>query len=142
MRNKDKLRLNPLRDVLAQVVNASKTAKPVISDGDLCSVLRSSIAKRHHSAASFKANDRMDLAEIEEAEVDVLVKYLPSQMDEREIEAIVVDVASRIGASQTELGKVLAALKDVLDESRAPKSVVVPIVKKVLAGASSKSRPA
>ncbi|CCG84715.1 protein of unknown function [Taphrina deformans PYCC 5710] len=141
MKAKDKLRLSVVKDILAQVLNASKTKQPIQSDPQVYALLRSSIAKREDSAKSFRAHDRLDLAEIEESEVEVLRSYIPQQMEERDIQAVVLDVVNSIGASQKDLGKVLKALSTKLDESVAPKALQAKIVKEILGSGSSKSVP-
>lgn len=138
MRAKDKMKISVVKDVLAQVVNASKTKTPVESDVQVYSLLRSSIAKRLDSAKSYRDHGRIDLAETEEAEAEILSSYVPKQMEERDIQAIVLEVANSISASQKDMGKVLKALSARLDESVAPKAVQARIVKSVLGGGNSK----
>lgn len=147
MRAKDKMRLNCVKDVLAQVLNATKAAGASSSnvgtnDNQVYNIIRSSISKRRDSARAYRDNRRPELAETEEAEAQLLEAYLPKQMSEQDLQAIVVDLASRIGAGQKDLGKVLKALASEVDESVAPKSLQAAVVKKVLAGASSKNVPA
>jgi len=140
MKAKDKVKLSVVKDVLAQILNASKTKTPVQTDSQVYNVLRSSIAKRQDSAKSYRDHDRPDLAETEESEIQVLQSYIPQQMEERDIQAVVVDVVNSINASQKDMGKVLKALEDKLDESVAPKAIQVRIVKQILASGSSKNK--
>ena len=141
MKNKDKLRLNCVKDILAQILNASKQphASQGTTDGQVYNIIRSSVARRRDSAKAYRDNRRPELAETEEAEAALLEGYLPKQMDEKELQAIVVDVASRINATQKDLGKVLKALALEVDQSVAPKALQAAVVKRVLAGASSKN---
>ena len=146
MRAKDKVRLNCVKDVLAQVLNASKLPNAPThgraggtTDGQVYNIIRSSVAKRRDSAQAYRANRRPELAETEETEAQLLEAYLPKQMSERDLQAIVVDLVSKVGAGQKDLGKVLKALSTEVDESVAPKAMQAAVVKQVLAGASSKS---
>lgn len=139
MRAKDKLKISVVKDILAQVVNASKTKTPIESDNQMYALLRSSIAKRLDSAASFREHGRNELAETEETEAEMLRSYVPKEMEERDIQAIVVEVVNSINASQKDMSKVLKALATRLDESVAPKAVQVRIVKSVLASGSSRN---
>lgn len=139
MRAKDKIKLSVVKDILAQVVNASKTKAPVQSDNQVYTLLRGSIAKREDSAKSYREHARLDLAEIEENEIEILKQYIPAQMSDLDIQAIVVDVVNTIGATQQEVGKVLKALSTKLDESVAPKAVQARIVKQILSSGSSKN---
>lgn len=140
MRAKDKMKLAVVKDILAQVLNASKTKSPVESDGQVYNLLRSSIAKRLDSAKSYRQHDRVDLAETEEAEVQILQSYVPKEMEERDIQAVVLDVVNSIAATQKDMGKVLKELATRLDESVAPKAVQARIVKQILASGSGKNQ--
>ncbi|ORY82615.1 Yqey-like protein-domain-containing protein [Protomyces lactucae-debilis] len=137
MRNKDKPRLNVCKDILAQVVNASKTNKPVETDVQVINLLRSSAAKRREAAAAYRQHGRAELAEVEELEAGLLDSFLPKQMDEGVLQAQVVALVSRMQATPKEMGKVLKALAEEVDESAAPKAMQARIVKQVLAGAST-----
>lgn len=139
MRAKDKLKLSVVKDILAQVVNASKTKVPMETDNQIYSLIRSSIAKRRDSADSYRQHGRQDLAETEESEINLLQAYVPKEMEEREIQAVVIEVVNSISASQKDMGKVLKALSTRLDESVAPKAVQARIVEQVLASGSSKN---
>lgn len=138
MRARDKTKLAVVKDILAQVVNASKTKQPVEADSQVYTLLRSSIAKREESARSYREHSRQDLAETEEAEIVILKSYIPEQMDERDIQAVVVDVINSMGAQTTKnMGTVLKELSNRLDESKAPKAIQARIVKQILGSGSS-----
>lgn len=140
MKAKDKMKLAVVKDILAQVVNASKTKQPIEADSQVYNLLRSSIAKREESAKSYREHGRQDLAETEEAEILILKSYVPQQMDERDIQAIVIDVINSLGAETTKnMGTVLKELSNRLDESRAPKALQARIVKQILGSGSSKN---
>lgn len=138
MRNKDKVKLTVLKDVLAQVVNASKTNKPVETDSQLLTLIRSSISKRQESASSFTAHHRHDLAEQEITESTILESYIPQQMDERELQAIIIDLVASISAGPKDIGKVLSALSSKVDVDRAPKSLQSKLVRQVLGSGPTK----
>lgn len=137
MRNKDKPRLNVCKDVLAQIVNLSKTNKPVTTDVQIINLLRSSAAKRREAAIAYRQHGRAELAEVEELEAGLLDAFLPKQMDDQALQAQVMELVTRIGATPKDMGKVLKALAEEVDESAAPKALQARIVKQVLAGGTT-----
>lgn len=78
MRSKDKPSLSILRAVLAEVTNASKTTRPPASDMDILQIIRKTQTKSEASLAEFRAAGRMDLADSEAAQVEILKAYATS----------------------------------------------------------------
>ena len=82
------------------------------------------IKQRSESIEVYKKNNRGDLLEIEENEVNVLSEYLPKQMSEEETISICKKIIAKTGASSIkEMGKVMGELKqnhsDTIDFSKA-----------------------
>ena len=69
------------------------------------------VKQRKDSLAEYKAAGRDDLAEKEQAEIDILSAYLPEQMSEEELKALVQQVIEEVGAgSKADMGKVMSAI--------------------------------
>ena len=82
------------------------------------------IKQRSESIEMYKKNNRNDLLEIEEKEVEVLSEYLPKQLSEEETKNICRELVKKIGASSIkDMGKVMGELKknysDSIDFSKA-----------------------
>ena len=83
------------------------------------------IKQRSESIEVYKKNNRNDLLEIEENEVNVLSEYLPKQMSEEETISICKEIIEKTGAklSIKDMGKVMGELKqnysDTIDFSKA-----------------------
>ncbi|TVY38762.1 Altered inheritance of mitochondria protein, mitochondrial, partial [Lachnellula occidentalis] len=75
MQNKDANRLNVLRALLSQTLNASKTATPINTDMQMLSLLRKTSAQSRAASEEFKKNGREDLARKEEDQIVVLEEY-------------------------------------------------------------------
>lgn len=75
MRAKDAPRLAVLRAVLAATLNASKTGTPISTDAALVALLRKTARTYQEAADGFRAADRQDLAEKEEAQIKILEEY-------------------------------------------------------------------
>ena len=82
------------------------------------------IKQRAESIEVYKKNNRSDLLEIEEGEVNVLSQYLPKQMSEEETKNICKEIIEKTGANSVkDMGKVMGQLKqnhaDTIDFSKA-----------------------
>lgn len=75
MRAKDAPRLAVLRSVLATTLNASKTNSPIQTDLQLVNLLRKQARSQRESVQEFRAANREDLAEKEEAQIRILEEY-------------------------------------------------------------------
>ena len=82
------------------------------------------IKQRIESIDIYKKNNRKDLLEIEEKELEILSGYLPKKLSEIETKKICKEIASKLGAgSLKDMGKVMGELKrqysDNLDFAKA-----------------------
>ena len=82
------------------------------------------IKQRSESIELYKKNNRKDLQEIEESEVEVISQYLPKQLSEEETKKICIEIINSTGASSIkDMGKVMGELKknnsDSIDFSKA-----------------------
>jgi uncharacterized protein len=103
------------RDVLRMVQNAAysieKREKRTLSDDDYAAVISREVKTRRESVDAFRKGKREDLAAKEEAEIAVLVEFLPQQLSETEIEALVNEAIATTGASSArDMGKVMGWL--------------------------------
>ena len=82
------------------------------SDADLLSMMQTMIKQRNESIKVYNEGNRPDLAEKEQAEIDVITRFLPKQMNNEEIEAAIKAAISETGAAGIrDMGKVMGALK-------------------------------
>jgi hypothetical protein len=82
------------------------------------------IKQRSESIEIYKKNNRQDLSEVEEGEVQVLTSYLPKQLSEEETNKVCKETIKKIGANSIkDIGKIMGELKknysDNLDFSKA-----------------------
>ncbi len=82
----------------------------------------------------FTANDRHDLAQKEQFEIDIINEFMPKQMDNDEIIALVnTEIAKQGATSMRDMGAVMGALK-VLTAGRADPAIISKLVKQSLQG--------
>ena len=129
LKSKDKNKISTYRLILSgikdlDINNRSGPNKKETDDGDIKKLLKKMIKQRSESIEVYKKNNRSDLLEIEENEVNVLSEYLPKQMSEEETISICKQIIEKTGASSIkEMGKVMGELKqnhsDTIDFSKA-----------------------
>ena len=129
LKSKDKNKISTYRLILSgikdlDINNRSGPNKKDTDDEDIKKLLKKMIKQRSESIEVYKKNNRGDLLEIEENEVNVLSEYLPKQMSEEETISICKKIIAKTGASSIkEMGKVMGELKqnhsDTIDFSKA-----------------------
>ena len=98
--------------------------KKETDDNDIKQLLKKMIKQRAESIEIYKKNNRKDLLDVEQSEVDVLSSYLPKQLSEEETKSLCQEVVGKLNAqSIKDMGKVMGELKknysDSLDFSKA-----------------------
>jgi uncharacterized protein YqeY len=82
-----------------------------LTDEDVLAVVRKEVKQRRDSIEAYTKANRPDLASKEEAELAVLITYLPPQMSPEEIEAAARQVIERVGArGPADKGRVMGVL--------------------------------
>ena len=129
LKSKDKNKISTYRLILSgikdlDINNRSGPNKKDTDEEDIKKLLKKMIKQRSESIEVYKKNNRNDLLEIEENEVNVLSEYLPKQMSEEETISICKQIIVKTGASSIkEMGKVMGELKqnhsDTIDFSKA-----------------------
>lgn len=109
MRAKDRVALDSLRAVKAQILLLKTEALGAeVSSEQEIAILQRMIKQRKDSYEQFTAQGRNDLAEVEDAQMKVIEKFLPAQLSSEELEAEIRKIISETGAeSVKDLGKVM-----------------------------------
>ena len=129
LKTKDKAKISTYRLILSgikdlDIVNRSGPNKKDTDEEDIKKLLKKMIKQRNESIELYKNNNRKDLLEIEQNEIEVLSEYLPKQLSEDETKKICSEIAEKLGASSIkDMGKVMGELKknysDSIDFSKA-----------------------
>lgn len=129
LRAGDKHRLSTLRMTLAAIQQREVDERIELDDAQVLSVVEKMIKQRRESAVQYRAGDREELAQREEAEIGFLDGYLPEPMSEEEIDALITRVVADTGAeSMRDMGKVMSQIKQSA-EGRADMAAVSAKVK-------------
>lgn len=108
MKNKDKDRLTVIRMVKASLKQEEIDHKKEINDELLIDVVNKQVKMRKDSIAEFEKGGRDDLIEKTQAEIDVLMNYLPEQLSKEEMLKVIDDIFAEVKPSGVkEMGKVM-----------------------------------
>ena len=84
-----------------------------VSDEEILSILSKMIKQRKESAKQYEEGGRLELAQQEFEEIEIIENFLPRQLDLNEIEQIVKKIILEINAnSLRDMGKVMSLLKE------------------------------
>ena len=129
LKSKDKGKISTFRLILSSIKdldisNRSGPNKKDTDDEDIKKLLKKMIKQRSESIEVYKTNNRQDLLEGEEGEVQIISEYLPKQLSEEETTKVCKEIVEKIGAkSVKDMGKVMGELKknysDTIDFSKA-----------------------
>jgi uncharacterized protein YqeY len=112
MKSGDKDQLKVLRLILAAIQQIEIDKRITLSDSDVLGILKKMVKQRYDSISLFKKGNRMDLVNIELAEITVLETYLPEQLSEVELTKIIDQVITdHSGASMRDMGKIMNQIK-------------------------------
>jgi uncharacterized protein len=111
IRDRDELRRDTLRMVIAAAYNQSKQLRRDLTDDEVVQVLTRESKTRAESVEAYTAAGRSEAAAKEKAEIEIIRAYLPEQLDEAELQRLVSEAVEESGAtSAREMGKVMSAL--------------------------------
>ena len=137
LKSKDKNKISTYRLILSglkdlDIQNRSGPNKKNTDDEDIKKLLKKMIKQRTESIEIYKKNNRQDLLEIEQNEVDIMFEYLPKQLNEEDTKKLCEETVKKINATSVkDMGKVMGDLKnnngDNIDFSLAGK-----IIKEIL----------
>ena len=117
LKAKDKAKISTFRLILSsikdlEISNRSGPNKKVTDNEDIKKLLKKMIKQRSESIEIYKKNNRQDLSEVEEGEVQVLTSYLPKQLSEEETNKVCKEAIKKIGANSIkDIGKIMGELK-------------------------------
>jgi len=134
MKSGDKARLGTIRLILAAIKQREVDERIELDDAQVIAVLDKMAKQRRESITQYQAANRNDLAQKEQAELEIILSYLPQPLEDSEIEALVQSAIEESGAnSLKEMGKVMALLKPKI-QGRADMGQVSAKVKAILSG--------
>ncbi|PHQ56384.1 MAG: glutamyl-tRNA amidotransferase [Porticoccus sp.] len=133
MRAKAKERLGAIRLILSELKRIEVDERIELDDARVLAVLDKMVKQRRDSIAQYENADRPELAEKEQAEIEVIQAFLPAPLSDAELADMVTAAIAESGAeSMRDMGKVMAILKPQI-QGRADVGAVSGLVKAKLA---------
>ena len=117
LKSKDKVAMSTVRLILAALKDRDIDARSHgqnegITESEILSMLQSMVKQRRDSIKMYEEGGRKDLADREQAEINVIQEFLPRQLTPEELATALDEIISEIGATSVrDMGKVMAQLK-------------------------------
>jgi uncharacterized protein YqeY len=134
MREKNTVALESLRAIKSAILllQTQSGAKENPDDTEITKLLQKLVKQRKESASIFREQGRIDLAEPEEAQIEVISQFLPEQLSAEEVEKVVDQTIQSVGATtMKDMGKVMGMANKQL-AGKADGKLIAEIVKKSL----------
>ena len=134
MKAKDNIALQSIRAIKSELLLLrTKSGNPNnLSNDEEMKVLQKLIKQRRESAKIFREQNRIDLAEPEEAQAKIIEGFLPEQLDEEKIRELVEEIILSTGAEGIkDMGKVMSQASSKM-AGQADGKIISIIVKEIL----------
>jgi hypothetical protein len=116
MKAKDKEFLRATRMIIEAIKQKEVDERVELDDPQVLTVINKMVKQRKDSISQFDLAGRTDLVEIEEAELEIIKKYMPEQLSDEEVEIFVDKAINDSGSdSMKDMGKLMGMLKGQLD---------------------------
>ncbi|NLC03045.1 MAG: GatB/YqeY domain-containing protein [Tissierellia bacterium] len=132
MRNKDTIRKNTITMVRAAVKQIEVDERRILSDEEILDIISKQLKEKRIVIEEFKKGAREDLVQLTNAEIDILLEYLPKQLSYEEVKAIVVETISEVKAtSMKDIGLIMKTVMPKV-KGRTDGNIVNKAIKEVL----------
>ncbi|HIP96198.1 MAG TPA: GatB/YqeY domain-containing protein [Anaerolineae bacterium] len=134
IRDGDSNRKSTIRLALTAITNAEVQKRRELDEAETLAILSREAKQRRESVEEYRKAGRVDLVAQEEAELQILLSYMPAQMSRDEIVDRAREVIAEVGAtSPAQMGAVMRRLMPAL-RGRADGRVVSEVVRELLSG--------
>ena len=132
MKQGEKERLSVIRLVRGAVRQAEIDGKKTLTDDEVVSVINKEVKMRRDSIEEFERGSRPDLVAKAQAEIAILMPYLPEQLSEDAVKTLAEAAVAEVGAQTAkDMGKVMGVLMPRV-QGRANGKLVQEIVRSLL----------
>jgi uncharacterized protein YqeY len=134
MRARDQLRCDTIRSVKAAVINLEVAQTDPVADAAVEEIVTRLVRQHRESIEIYAKADRADLVGKEEAELEILLGYLPEQMSAEAIKELVQRLAAETGVTGPgDKGKLMGVLMPQV-KGKAEGKLVNQVVMELLEG--------
>lgn len=117
MKDKAQARLSTLRLINAAIKDRDIAARAEgndsgVDEAEVLAILGKMVKQRRESAKSYEEGGRLDLAERELGEIEVIEEFLPRALTDKEVATAIEEAMAEVGAeSIRDMGRVMGVLK-------------------------------
>ena len=118
MKSKDQRAVSTVRLILAALKDRDIAARGKgnsegIDDTEILQMLQTMVKQREESISLYEKGGRLELAQQEQEEIDIIRSYLPKQLSDAEVAAAVKEIVAELGAtSLKDMGRTMALLRE------------------------------
>ena len=129
MRSKDSVALESLRAIKSEILLAQTKGTDVeFGQADEIKLLQKLVKQRKDSAALYNEQGRVDLADPELAQAEIISQFLPAQMSAEDLKRVISDLITKVGASSMkDMGKVMGMASKELAGKADGKSISITV---------------
>ena len=132
MKAGEKERLATIRLIMAAIKQLEVDGQKDLDDSEVLAALDKMAKQRRESITQFQNAERDDLVAAEQAELDIILTYLPEPLSEEEVTSLIKVAIEKSGAvTMKDMGKVMGQLKPQL-QGRADMGKVSGQIKSIL----------
>ena len=132
LKSGEKFKASTLRLIVSALKLEEKNKAKALTDNEALEILTKMIKQRKDSISQFETANRMELAQKEKDEIEIIQNYLPEQLSEEELSVLINEVIKEINAeSIKDMGKVMGILKPKIT-GKADAGIASGLVKKLL----------
>ena len=132
LKSGEKFRASTLRLIVSALKLEEKNKAKALTDNEALEILTKMIKQRKDSISQFETANRMELAQKEKDEIEIIQNYLPEQLSEEELSVLINEAIKEINAeSIKDMGKVMGILKPKIT-GKADAGIASGLVKKLL----------
>tara|TARA_Y100000590_G_scaffold395106_1_gene474802 strand:+ start:789 stop:1250 length:462 start_codon:yes stop_codon:yes gene_type:complete len=117
IKNKDKESINTIRLIIAaikdkEIALRSENKNKSISNDIIFSILKNMVKQRNESIDLYKKGNRLELADKEKKEIEIIQEFLPKQLDDNVVKNLCEEIIKKLDAkNMSDMGKVMAEIK-------------------------------
>jgi len=112
MKSRDTLKSSVLSFLRADMINqATAKKKAALDDAEIIAVIKKQIKQRQDSIEQFTKGNRLEMADKEKKECEILKTYLPPELSEKQIKALIEEAITSTGAAtMKDMGRLMKEL--------------------------------
>jgi hypothetical protein len=108
LKSGEKVKANTLRLLISKLKNKAIEVGSSLDDKQILQVIQKTAKQHKESIRMYKDGNREDLVKQEQAELDIVEKYLPLMMSEEEVNTVIESIIQETGATtMADFGKVM-----------------------------------